>query len=53
MKNAFDEVDWIKLMEILCNIGADWRDERQMEHSGYIFDLLFNSEIGRGVSQGY
>ena len=59
-EKAFDRVDWVKMMEVLRKVGADWRDRR------LIADLYMKQEIavrigsecteetviGRGVRQG-
>ena len=59
-EKAFDRVNWVKMMQILKQIGVDWRDRR------LIRDLYMNQEafvrvngeltepgiIGRGVRQG-
>ena len=59
-EKAFDRVNWVKMMQILKQIGVDWRDQR------FIRDLYMNQEafvrvngeltepgiIGRGVRQG-
>ena len=58
-EKAFDRIDWVKMMEILKEIGVDWRDRR------LILNLYLNQtavvkiqqeyseegEIGRGVRQ--
>ncbi len=58
-EKAFDRVDWLKLMEILCNLGVDWRDRRliwnlYMGQSAYVrvkdgFSEAY--QTGRGVRQ--
>ena len=30
-ENAFDRVNWVKLLEVLKYIGVDWRDRRLIE----------------------
>ena len=34
-QNAFDQVDWTKLLEMLRNIGVNWR-ERRLIHNLYM-----------------
>ena len=59
-EKAFDRVNWIKMMEILHDIGVDWRDRRliaelYMNQSAYVrFDGEFSKPaiIGRGNRQG-
>src|SRR5438132_2700983 len=59
-EKAFDRIDWLKMLDILKEIGVDWRDRR------LIMNLYLNQkaivriqqeysdggEIGRGVRQG-
>ena len=59
-EKAFDRIDWVKMLDILKEIGVDWRDRR------LIMNLYLNQkaivriqqeysdegEIGRGVRQG-
>ena len=59
-EKAFDRVNWRKLMEILQNIGVDWRDRRliatlYMSQTAAVrlnYELTEPSEVGRGVRQG-
>jgi len=59
-EKAFDRVNWRKLMEILHNIGVDWRDRRliatlYMSQTAAVrlnYELTEPSEVGRGVRQG-
>jgi hypothetical protein len=59
-QKAFDRVNWTKLMQILKEIGIDWREKRlisklYMEHSVKIrLDQgeTRSAKIGRGVRQG-
>jgi len=59
-EKAFDRVDWTKLLEILCNIGVDYRDRKLIWNlykgqSAYVRVADSYSaacEIGRGVRQG-
>jgi hypothetical protein len=59
-EKAFDRVDWIKLLQILKNVGVDWRDRRLIANL-YVHQKAVvrvgnetseESEIGRGVRQG-
>jgi len=60
-EKAFDRIDWVKLLDILGNMGVDWRDWRliwnlYMDQSAYVQVNDGFSEacqIGRGVRQGY
>ena len=59
-EKAFDRVDWVRMVKILKDIGADWKVRR------FIVDLYMKQEImvrlkggcsnatmiGRGVRQG-
>ena len=57
---VFDHVDWTKLLEMLRNIGVNWREGRLIRnlYMGQRVKLWFNQgetdslEIGRGVKQG-
>ena len=59
-EKAFDRVNWVKMMEIMRNIGVDWRDRRLIKNlytqqSAYVRLGDWKSEacmIGRGVRQG-
>ena len=59
-EKAFDRVNWVKMMEILRDIGVDWRDRRliknlymQQTASVRVGDVLTEAcVIGRGVRQG-
>ena len=31
LRNAFDRVNWVKLLEVLKSIGVDWQDRRLIE----------------------
>ena len=59
-QKSFDRVGWTKLLEMLRNIGVNWR-EHQLIHNLYMgqrVKLCLNQEetdsdkIGRGVRQG-
>jgi uncharacterized membrane protein len=59
-EKAFDRVNWVKMMEILLDIGVDWRDRRliwnlynrQMAYVKIGENLSEGCAIGRGVRQG-
>lgn len=59
-EKAFDRVRWPKLLEILKNIGVDWKDRRmiiQLYMSASVIIRVGDEEtqpgtIGRGVRQG-
>ena len=59
-QKAFDRVDWTKLLEILRNIGVNWREHRLIRnlYMGQRLKLRLNqgetdsAKIGRGVQQG-
>jgi Reverse transcriptase (RNA-dependent DNA polymerase). len=59
-QKAFDRVDWTKLLEILRNIGVNWREHRLIRnlYMGQRLKLRLNQgetnsvKIGRGVRQG-
>ena len=59
-QKAFDRVDWTKLLEMLRNIGVNWRDRRLIRklYMGQRVKLRLNQgetdsvQIGRGVRQG-
>ena len=59
-ENAFERVDWTKLMEILCNIGVDYMDRKliwnlykgQSAYVRVVDSYSAACEIGRGVRQG-
>ena len=60
-EKAFDRINWLKMLEILKNIGVDWRDRRLINNlymnqtSAVKIQQEFSEEgeIGRGVRQGY
>ena len=60
-QKASDRVDWTKLLEMLRNIGVNWRERRLIcnLYMGKRVKLSLNQgetdsvTIGRGVSQGY
>ena len=50
-QKAFDCVDWTKLLEMLRNIGINWREEQRVKlHLDQ--GETDNVKIGRGVRQG-
>jgi len=59
-EKAFDRVNWVKMMEILLDIGVDWRDRRLIwnlyrNQTAYVKigeNLSKGCEIRRGVRQG-
>jgi len=59
-EKAFDRVNWVKLMEILKDIGVDWRDRRLIAtlYMGQTATVRLGEEethpaiIGRGNRQG-
>lgn len=59
-EKAFDRVNWVKMMEILLDIGVDWRDRRLIwnlynKQTAYVRigeNLSEGCVIGRGVRQG-
>ena len=59
-EKAFDRVNWMKMMEILNDIGVDWRDRKlimnlynkQSAFVGIGENLSESCVIGRGVRQG-
>ena len=59
-QKAFDSVDWTKLLEMLRNIGVNWRERRLIWnlYMGQRVKLRLNQretdsvKIGRGVRQG-
>jgi hypothetical protein len=59
-EKAFDRINWAKMMEVLKNIGVDWRDKRlianlYMNQTASVRVADEMSEqciIGRGVRQG-
>ena len=59
-QKAFDRVHWTKLLEILRNIGVNWREGRLIRnlYMGQIVKLRLNQgetdsvKIGRVVRQG-
>ena len=59
-EKAFDRVNWIKMMEILLEIGVDWRERRLIwnlytNQTAFVrvgTNLSEGCEIGRGVRQG-
>jgi len=59
-EKAFDRINWKKMMEILKNIGVDWRDRRlimefYMNQTARVRvdNILWEKcEIGRGNRQG-
>ena len=53
-QKAFDGVDWTKLLEIIRNIGVNWR-KRRLIHNLYMRLNLGKTDsvkIGRAVRQG-
>ena len=60
LEKAFDRVDWQKLVEVLREIGVDWRDRRiirnlYMGQSAKVRiaeEVTEECKIGRGVRQG-
>jgi len=46
-KEAFDRVDWTKLVEILCNIAVDYRDRK------LIWNLYKGQSACVRVADGY
>ena len=59
-EKAFDRVDWVKLLDVLKNIGVDWKDRRlimnlytqQKAVVKIMQEYSEESDIGRGVRQG-
>ena len=59
-EKAFDRVNWSKMMEILNDIGVDWRDRRLLVNLYMKQEVMVRvsgtcteaTEIGRGVRQG-
>ena len=59
-ENAFDKIIWVKLMEILAEIGIDWRVrtliwELYINQKAFVMvgeTLLEACSIGRAVRQG-
>jgi hypothetical protein len=59
-EKAFDRVNWPKMMEVLKDIGIDWRDRRlimrlYLEQNARVVlgeESTDSCEIGRGVRQG-
>ena len=59
-EKAFDRVNWIKMMEILRDLGVDWKDRRliaelYMNPLAYVRidgELSEPATIGRGARQG-
>jgi uncharacterized membrane protein len=59
-EKAFDRVNWVKMMEILLDIGVEWRDRRlvwnlynkQIAYVKIGENLSNGCGIGRGVRQG-
>ena len=59
-EKAFDRLNWKKLMEVLADIGVDWKDRRlitalYMGQTAVVrvsHEVTEPSEIGRGVRQG-
>ncbi|KAJ4443092.1 hypothetical protein ANN_04742 [Periplaneta americana] len=59
LENAFDTVDWNKLMGILKKVGVDWKNRRLFSNlymkrvkARIGEEMSEGSEIGRGVCQG-
>ena len=60
LRKTFDQVNWVKMMEILRNIGEDWRDRKLMWnlYQGQVAYVRIGDglssacSIGRGVRQG-
>lgn len=59
-EKAFDRVDWVKMLEILKNVGVDWKDRRLIRnlymHEKAVIKVMQEyseeSDMGRGVRQG-
>ena len=59
-EKAFDRINWVKMMQILKNIGVDWKDRRLIRElyrnqtARVRIDNWLSEEciIGRGVRQG-
>jgi len=59
-EKAFDRVDWLKMLNILKELGVDWRDRRLIMnlylHQKAVIKVMQDyseeCEIGRGVRQG-
>ena len=59
-EKAFDRVNWTKLMDILKDIGMDWRDRRLVTnlYMNQTVTMRINNEesdsgiVGKGVRQG-
>ena len=60
IEEAFDRVNWTKLMDIIKDIGVDWRDRRLVTnlYMNQTVTMRINNEesdtviVGRGVKQG-
>jgi hypothetical protein len=61
LEKAFDHVDWVKMLQILRNVGVDWKDrilimnlymqQKSVVQVGHGYSE--ESDMRKGVRQGY